>query len=150
MIRKLQNIIEKNKSAAAYLFWGCMTTLVSWASYSLFVTVLHCGDKTIPIANILSWLCSVLFAFGTNKVWVFGSRDWSLTVVLSEFWKFIAARILTGLLEIAGVPALVAVGLDQTIWGIEGMAAKVLVSVAVIILNYILSKVLVFRSKKKS
>ena len=66
-------------------------------------------------------------------------------MVLPELGKFVAARLATGLIEIAGVPFLVSCGLDQTVFGIEGMAAKAAVSVLVLILNYVFSKLLIFR-----
>jgi putative flippase GtrA len=69
--------------------------------------------------------------------------------MIPEFLKFVTARLATGVMEIVGVPLLVYLGLDQKIAGIEGMAAKVLVSIVVIILNYVLSKLLVFRSKQE-
>lgn len=143
MSHKIKTIVYKYQKILSYLFWGVMTTLVSWGTYSLFVTIL----RSVTIANVLSWICAVLFAFITNKLWVFQSRTWSLSVVLPEFWKFIAARLATGLLEMVGVPLLVKIGLNQRILGIEGMAAKIVVSVGVVILNYVLSKLLVFKNE---
>jgi putative flippase GtrA len=143
LLSKIKYFLNKYKEIIAYLFWGGMTTLVSWGTYSLFVTVL----QSISVANILSWICAVLFAFVTNKLWVFQSKEWAFRLVMPELLKFVSARLATGLLEIVGVPLLVYMGLNQRIAGIEGMAAKVLVSVIVVILNYVFSKLLVFREK---
>jgi len=134
-------IAHKHQAIVSYLFWGVMTTLVSWGTYSLFVTVV----RSVFIANVLSWICAVLFAFITNKLWVFQSKEWTFSVILPELWKFAAARLATGLLEIAGVPLLVCVGLDQRIVGIEGMTAKILISIVIVILNYVLSNFFVFK-----
>jgi uncharacterized membrane protein YfhO/putative flippase GtrA len=134
-----------HKEVISYLFWGVMTTLVSWISYSIFVTLM----QSVSIANVLSWICAVLFAFVTNKLWVFQSKEWAFRIMIPEFLKFVTARLATGVMEIVGVPLLVYLGLDQKIAGIEGMAAKVLVSIVVIILNYVLSKLLVFRNKQE-
>lgn len=142
--------LKKKREIISYLFWGIITTLISWGTYSLFVIFFSAEDKAVLIANILSWICAVIFAFVTNKLWVFKSKNWTLKIALSEFWKFIIARIVTGVIEVVGVPVLVAVGLDQNILGIEGMLAKILVSIAVIVLNYIFSKLLVFRENGKS
>ena len=143
MLQKIKATAHKHQEILSYLFWGVMPTLVSWGMYSFFVTVM----KSVATANILSWICAVLFAFITNKMWVFRSTGWLLSSVLPELWKFIAARLATGLLEIIGVPFLVSIGLRQRILGIEGMASKILVSIVVVILNYVLSKLLVFKNK---
>ena len=144
MLRKL---LHKYREIISYLFWGVMTTIVSWGTYSLFVSIINIGTETINIAlsNILSWICAVLFAFVTNKAFVFQSKSWRWSVMWPELWKFISARIVTGIIEIIAVPALVSLGLDQEIFGIAGSWSKVIVSVVVIILNYIFSKLFVFR-----
>ncbi len=155
-MEKLRELFVKYREIIAYLFWGVMTTLVSWATYALFEFLFHnvSGELfgvalSIQLANILSWICAVLFAFVTNKLWVFDSKSWAANVVWPEFLKFLSARIATGVLEVVGVPLLVRLGLDQTLFGREGFVAKILVSIIVIILNYVLSKLLVFRKKKE-
>jgi putative flippase GtrA len=144
LLQKIKCLFNKKKEIISYLLWGVMTTFVSWATYSLFVTL----TRSVTISNILSWICAVLFAFVTNKLWVFQSKKWAFRIIVPEFLKFVTARLATGVMEIVGVPLLVYLGLDQKIAGIEGMAAKVLVSIIVIILNYVLSKFLVFRKKQ--
>jgi len=144
------DLYHKYREAIDYLFWGGMTTVISWGSYSLFVLLLGSSleeTATVFWANILSWVCAVLFAFVTNKLWVFNSKSWSSSVLFPELTKFLSSRIATGVFEMIAVPALVAIGLNQTIFGIEGMVSKVLVSVVVVILNYILSKLFVFKNK---
>ena len=128
-----------------YLIFGVLTTVVSWGSYSLFVLLLQGLDSVVFWANILSWVCAVLFAFITNKLWVFQSKSWAGNVVFPELGKFLSSRVATGIFEMIAVPALVAIGLNQTIFGIDGMVSKVVVSVAVIVLNYVLSKLFVFK-----
>lgn len=154
-MEKIRELFEKYREIIAYLFWGVMTTLVSWLSYALFELIFHSVQGqlfgvalSIQLANVLSWICAVLFAYVTNKLWVFESKSWAAAVVWPELAKFISARAATGVLELVGVPLLVRLGLDQTLFGREGFAAKILVSVVVIILNYVLSKLVVFRRKK--
>ena len=152
MLRKL---LHKYREIIAYLFWGVMTTLVNWISYSLFVKFLQTSKAimilsftvslNIALANILSWFFAVSFAFVTNKIFVFRSRNWKSDIFWPELWKFFSARIVTGIIEIIAVPALVSLGLDQEIFGIAGSWSKIIVSVVVIILNYIFSKLFVFR-----
>ena len=144
------NLYHKYKEAIDYLFWGGMTTVVSWGSYSVFVLLLGASlaeTATVFWANILSWACAVLFAFITNKLWVFNSKSWAGSIVFPELTKFLSSRVATGVFEMIAVPALVAIGLNQTIFGIDGMVSKVLVSVVVVIINYILSKLFVFKNK---
>ena len=147
MIHKLCKLYHAYQEAIDYLFWGGMTTVVSWGSYSLFVLLLQGLDSVVFWANILSWVCAVLFAFITNKLWVFQSKSWAADILFPELTKFLSSRIATGIFEMIAVPALVAIGLNQTIFGIDGMVSKVLVSVVVVILNYILSKLFVFKNK---
>jgi putative flippase GtrA len=68
---------------------------------------------------------------------------------MKEIGLFLSARIFSGVVEIVGLPLLISIGLDQSILGIEGMVSKIAISVIVVILNYILSKILVFRKKGK-
>lgn len=148
MINKLCKLYRAYKEAIDYLFWGGMTTVVSWGSYTLFVLLLQgmMGEGSVVfLSNIGSWVCAVSFAFVTNKLWVFQSKSWTGGVVFPELTRFLSSRIATGIFEMIAVPALVAIGLNQTIFGIDGMVSKVLVSVAVVILNYILSKLFVFK-----
>ncbi len=136
-----------------YLIFGVLTTVVSWGSYALFEILLglFISDVIVlsSVANVISWIIAVLFAFVTNKLWVFESKSWKGSVLVKELGSFVGSRLLTGVLEWFGVPLLMLIGLDQPILGIEGMLAKVLISVIVVILNYVLSKLLVFRNKKK-
>jgi len=125
-----------------------MTTLVSWGSYSIFVSILGDKEWNVAVANVLSWICAVVFAYVTNKLWVFNSKSWNVKVILPELIKFLSARVVTGIFEIVSVPLLVELGLDQTILGIDGMVAKVLVSVVVVLLNYVFSKLFIFKKNK--
>lgn len=154
-------LLKKYEEIISYLFWGGMTTIVSWGSYSIVVVLLGSSSVwngeirllhikmplLVLIANIISWICAMLFAFVTNKLWVFKSRSWKTSIVIPEFGKFLSARLVTGIMEIILVPVLVGIGLNQTILGVEGMVAKILVSVLVVILNYIFSKLFIFHGK---
>ena len=134
-MEKIKALIVKYKEILLYLVFGGLTTCVSWGSYALFVLV---GMAVTP-ANALSWICAVLF--------VFESRSWALASTLREAGEFFGARILTGLLTLAGVPFLIRIGLDQRIFGVEGMLAKVTMSVIEVLLNYVASKLVIFRKK---
>ena len=141
MCKAICKLYHTYREAIDYLFWGVMTTAVSWVSYSLFVLL----GASVFWGNAGSWVCAVSFAFVTNKLWVFRSKSWAGAIVLPELGKFLSSHVATGVFEVIAVPALVALGLNQTVFGIDGIVAKVIVSVVVIVLNYILSKLFVFK-----
>lgn len=156
MKEKIINLYNKYREIIVYIFWGGMSTVVGWGSYIIFASLLsgnvsdiHLLSMTISVtvfvANVLSWIFAVAFAFYTNKVFVFQSKSWKMDIWVGECLKFVGARIATGVLEIFGVPFLVAIGLNQKIFGIEGIVAKITVSVAVVALNYVFSKLFIFK-----
>ncbi|MCR5837501.1 MAG: GtrA family protein [Lachnospiraceae bacterium] len=160
-MESIKNLFLKYKEIIMYLIMGVATTVVSWASYAILTKVFTqdsafilflakvtpLGPKlaVVTVANIISWIASVLFAYVTNKIWVFNSKSWKFAVVAAELGKFVGARILTGFLEWFGVPFLVKIGLDQAPLGIEGGLSKILVSVLVVIFNYVFSKLFIFK-----
>ena len=143
-MKKLKALYEAHREIINYLLFGGATTVVSWATYALFVGVFGMG---VTPGNILSWVCAVTFAFVTNKLWVFQSKSWAWPQWLKEAGAFYAGRLFSGLVELGGLPLLMRLGLDQTLFGVEGLAAKVVISIVVIILNYFLSKFIAFRKK---
>ena len=100
------------------------------------------------VGNVIAWLGSVLFAFVTNKLFVFESKSLAPTVLLKEGSTFFASRLVSGVLDIGLFELLMWAGLNGTMFGSEGFFAKILVNVVVIIVNYVLSKLIVFRKKK--
>lgn len=147
-MNRIRTLYRNNREIVSYLFWGVLTAAVSWGSYALFVKLLSGFSAAVAVGNILSWVCAVLFSFFTNKRWVFRSRSYAPQVLIPELLKFVASRIATGALEMAAVPLAVRLGLDGEIFGIAGGLSKVVVSLAVVVLNYILSKFTVFLPKK--
>ena len=141
-MEKLVSVLKKHKEIVMYLLFGVLTTVVSLVSYALFVELLPLG---ITAASALSWVVAVSFAFVTNKLYVFESRSREVKTVLREALSFVAARIVSGVVEIFLPELLFSVGLDFSLFGVKGMLAKIIVNVIVIIMNYIFSKLLVFR-----
>ena len=140
----MKKLIVKHKEIILYLFFGVTTTAVNWVVYALMTALLH---AEITVSNAVAWVAAVVYAFITNKLFVFESKSLAPRVLLSEGVKFISARIASGILEILLPTVMVAVGLDGTLLGLEGGIAKALVSIVVIVMNYVLSKWLVFRKK---
>jgi putative flippase GtrA len=128
-----------------YLIFGVSTTLVNWIVYTLLVSV---ANADVTISNAMAWVAAVIFAYITNKLYVFESKSWKISVIVREAISFFGARVASGVFEIFLPALLMKLGLDQAFFGIEGFAAKLVVSVLVIVLNYIFSKLFVFKKKK--
>ncbi len=135
---------KKYKEIVMYLVVGVITTVFNWVVYAIFVKIMP-----MVVANALSWFVTVLFAYITNKIFVFESRDWSLNVVMKESASFFGARAATGVFEIVAQPTFFAIGLNQSLLGVEGLVSKVLTSAIVMVLNYVCSKLFVFKDKKE-
>lgn len=144
-MEKIQDLLGKYREMIMYLIFGVGTTAVNWITYTV-VTKTVCNN--LMIANCIAWVVAVAFAYVTNKLWVFDSKSWNPKIVWKELGMFLGARVFSGVFEIGFFPVLVWMGLNQSVFGIEGMLAKIVIGVAVIILNYIFSKLLVFRKKK--
>ncbi len=154
----MKNLFNKYKEIITYVIFGVLTTLVNWLCYILLVNKL---SFSVMVANVISWIVSVLFAYITNKLWVFESKSFKIAVVIKEFISFVASRAITGVLEIFLVPFLAKIGVDTPFYTIcekiglkmevfytDGIYSKVLVAVIVVILNYVFGCVYVIMNSK--
>ncbi len=135
---------KKHKEIILYIIVGGCTTLVSFIVYALGVELLSLSETA---SNCLSWVIAVAFAFITNKVFVFESRSFKGIILLKEGLSFLGSRVFSGLVEIFGFELLVYIGLDKSVLGIDCFLAKIIINVVVIILNFILSKLFVFKKQ---
>ena len=124
-----------NRETISYLIFGVLTTVVN---YIVYYGLRH-FDINYMIANGVAWVAAVLFAYFTNKHYVFNSHDYSLKVLLPEMGRFAAGRLITLALEQAFLFVTV------ELLGGSDRLMKLLVSVAVVILNYIFSKLFIFK-----
>lgn len=145
-MKKIQELYTKYKEIIMYLIFGVGTTAVNWLIYTVIVVVGK--EVNLTIANMIAWVGAVAFAYITNKLWVFESKSWNPKIVWKELGMFLGARIFSGAFEIALFPVLVWMGMNQSIFGVEGMLAKIVIGVLVVILNYVFSKLLIFKKKK--
>ena len=129
--------LKKHREILMYLVFGVLTTAVNWA---VFYPLHNACDFSAALSKTVAWIIAVLFAFFTNKPFVFESHDWSAKTVFPEFFKFAGVRIGSGALEIAVMFFTV----DLLSW--NGNIMNIVVSVFVVIINYIVSK---FIFKKK-
>ena len=135
---KIRVLLEKYWDILAYLFFGVLTTAVN---YLVYLPCYNWLGISASVSNMIAWVVAVAFAYLTNKPFVFKSHDWSLQTVIPELTKFVGCRIGSGLLE----TAIIFVTVDLLKW--DGNIWKLITSVLVVILNYVGSKLLVFKMK---
>ena len=138
MISKIRQLVVKHWDILSYLFFGVLTTAVNYVVYLPCYNIL---GLSAVVSNGIAWVVAVAFAYLTNKPFVFRSNDWSAKTVIPELSKFVGCRVGSGLAE--SVILLIAV--DMLGW--NGNLWKLLTNVLVVILNYIGSKLLVFKNK---
>lgn len=134
-------IYYKNPEVWNYLIVGLLTTVVSLVVYfALTRTILDASNSfDLQVANVISWIIAVLFAYVTNRIFVFKSTN---SNILMEFIKFIGARILSLLLDMSTMFIVV------SLLSFSDVIGKILSQIIVIVVNYILSKLLVFKSSR--
>ena len=135
-MNKIRMLIRKHYDILAYLFFGVLTTAVNYIVYLPCYNLLHISAAA---SNVIAWAVAVAFAYLTNKPFVFKSHDWSAKTVVPELTKFVGSRILSGALE----TAMIFLTVDVLLW--NGNIMKLVTSVLVVILNYVASKLLVFK-----
>ena len=138
MLQKIRELVVKYWDILSYLFFGVLTTVVNYVVYLPCYNLL---GLSAVVSNGIAWVVAVAFAYLTNKPFVFKSNDWSAKTVIPELSKFVGCRIGSGLAE----SLILLVAVDLLGW--NGNIWKLLTNVLVVILNYIGSKLLVFRNK---
>lgn len=137
-MKRILALLKKHEEVVSYLFFGGLTTVVNYLVYLPCYNLLGFSGT---VSNVIAWIAAVAFAYLTNKPFVFKSHDWSAKTVLPELTKFVGCRVGSGLLE----TAIIFVTVD--LLGLNGNLIKVATSVLVVILNYVASKLVVFRKK---
>ena len=124
--------MEIKKELLAYIIFGVLTTIVNIVVYFFFTKV--CGVNYI-ISNIIAWFLSVLFAYVTNRIWVFESSN---TNIIKECILFFGGRLFSGILD----TGLMILFIDILTMG--DLISKIIVQIVVVIVNYVFSKWIVF------
>jgi len=135
---KFKNLVTKYQAILLYVIFGVLTTIVNIIVFFLFYNQLHMGHN---IAYVVAWFWAVLFAYLTNRVWVFHSKNTTLKSIIKEIWQFYLARILTGIIGYF----ILSVGVDilkqdANIWNIVQ-------NIFVIASNFVLSKLIIFKKR---
>ena len=136
-MKTLMGLYFNYKEIINYLFFGALCTLVNFISYFLFAKILGIEEVT---SSGLSWFCAVLFAYITNKLFVFESKTTTKQAFFKEITSFFLARILSGILCDVGTFALMV-----KVFKINDIFSKIVTQIMVIIVNYIFSKIFVFK-----
>ena len=133
----LLGLYKKYREVISYLFWGACTTVINIATYWLCFSILNIPN--VP-STIISWVVAVAFAYITNRIFVFRSKS---EKIFSEISKFVSARLLTGIFDIA----IMFFAVDVMNWA--PLIWKVVSNIIVIILNFVFSKWFVFTDTPK-
>ncbi len=139
MFRRIWELFLKYKEMVLYLVFGGLTTLVNIVTYALFAYVFNMGTV---VSTALAWIVSVIFAYITNKIFVFESKTDSLAMAVTECVSFFGCRLATGLLDV------LIMFVSVNILHFNDMVMKILSNILVIILNYIFSKLFIFGKNK--
>ncbi len=131
-------LVKKYKSFIAYAVFGVFTTVVNIVTYNFCY---NSAGMNNTLSNVMAWILAVTFAYLTNKVWVFGSRSWKLEVLRKEITAFISCRLATGIMDLI----IMYICVDIMEW--HAMLMKILSNILVIILNYVFSKLIIFKKK---
>lgn len=123
----------------SYVFFGMLTTLVNYLVYLLCRHGL--GPEHLIINTCIAWFVSVLFAYITNKIWVFKNNNFGIAYLIQELMSFIFSRLFTGVLDVV----IMKICVDFV--GFNDLATKIVSNIIVIVLNYLLSKKIVFRAR---
>ena len=133
---KIRSLITKYWDILTYLVFGVLTTVVN---YIVYLPVYNILGLSAALSNAIAWVVAVAFAYLTNKPFVFKSHDWSRQTVIPELTKFVSCRVASGAMET------VILLLTVDILGWNGNIWKLVTQVMVVVLNYVFSKLIVFR-----
>lgn len=135
----IKELFIKYKKIILYLFFGGCTTLVNIISYYILAHILN---LSVMVSTIIAWILAVFFAYISNRKLVFDSKAETKKEISKEIISFFSCRLLTGLFDLLGMYILV----DKL--KLNDMVIKIILNIIVIILNYVFSKLIVFKNKK--
>lgn len=140
---KLVALFNRYRSVIAYLFWGVVTTVVNIVVFQFLSSGVHWNYQ---LANVIAWFLSVLVAYFTNKVWVFGSHYSTVKAFLKEFFWFYFYRGLTLIMDV--IIMYVGISLLKFDSPLQQLIVKIIDNIIVVIANYIFSKWLIFHDNR--
>lgn len=153
-MKKIIELIGKYKELILYIVFGGLTTAVNFVAFWICGRFL--GEDLYLVSNAIAWFISVVFAYITNKLFVFEAKDFSLKVLIKEILAFFGARIFSFGVEEGGLWLMIDLlkfgEFSINVFGFEiggQLIAKLVLAVVVVILNYFASKFVIFKKKNK-
>ena len=140
-LKKLADWYRKHQEGMRYLIFGALSTVVNIVSYALLYYIFHISNA---VSNILAWVIAATFAYITNKLYVFNSKVNNKKELLKEIVYFYGCRLLTLAID----EGIMIFAVDKLKW--NGLLMKVIANIIVIILNFIFSKILIFKKQEKN
>lgn len=148
-MNKIRDLFRKYSEVIMYLIFGGLTTLVNFV---VFATLRYFGTELLP-TNVAAWICAVLFAYITNKKWVFRSHSRNKKELFREVASFYGARIFSLLVELALFRVwtdIILISHPNLGTTLHEYCVKLFIQIIVIIVNYIFSKFFIFTKRKKN
>lgn len=139
LTQEIKELIKKYKEVIRYLVIGILTTVINYIVFAILVNNVKIEMHT---SNIIAWIVSVIFAYFTNKLFVFESKSFKLNTLIKEITSFTISRIFSLLLEETILYIFV------NLLNMNKLVIKLIANILVIILNYILSKFIIFKKSK--
>ena len=136
-MKLLKELFNRYKFIVAYLFFGVCSTIVNIVAYYVCA---HTFSLATGLSTAIAWLFAVIFAYITNKLWVFESKSWKRGVVIREAISFFACRLATGVFDVVFMMVTVDLLALNDLW------MKIISNIVVVIINYMASKFLIFRT----
>ena len=138
----MNKLINKflNRETIVYTIFGVLTTVVDFAAFGILYYSLNLGEL---VSNTLAWVLAVIFAFITNKLFVFESKSFKIQVLGKEVLSFGAARVFSLLIE----ELILYIFVD--LLNMNKLIIKLIANIIVIIVNYVLSKFIIFKKPKQ-
>lgn len=128
--------LQKYRETILYLVFGVLSTLVNIVSYLFCTRELNINFLE---ANAIAWIAAVLFAYVTNKLFVFESKNINIVFLIKEFTAFVSCRLLSGIIEMVLMYIMI------NVISIDDFIVKITTNIVVVILNFIFSKLIIFK-----
>ena len=135
-LKKIAQWYMEHQEGMRYLVFGALTTAVNILVYSILYYIVNISNAT---SNVLAWIAGVTFAYVTNKIYVFHAKTTTKLELLKEVTSFVGCRLLTLLID----EGIMIVTVDK--WGWNGLFMKIIANIIVILLNFLFSKILIFK-----
>lgn len=141
-LRKLANLYEEHREGMRYLIFGVLTTvvniLIAALTYYIVFTSLS-EELKVNLSTMIAIIVAWIFAYITNKLYVFHSKTENMKVLVKEIISFVSCRLVTAVIEV------VLMNLFVTLLQFNYMLMKIVVNVIIIILNFVFSKLIIFK-----